>query len=391
MEHWIASIFHVADLHLFVDEQGDARPIAEQHASVSLMFEVAGRSGLQWLKNQVAGFSLPNMSAWTTLRARLPELVQAERGRPGAGGVPILVLQTGDVDTFGRSALREARGLDAYPGFACLRQSLWPAVIAHGADAAIDLYGNHDVWAGTWPMLTPFAHVKNSFERIARVSGLEGPWPDRRDFPAHAGYRLEVYRVNTVSPYPLSGSLASGSIRPHPPGATLPRTGSDDVFRELFELTRLAGDTRAHPVRIVAMHHPPHFFGGTLGERITSGHVAEADGFARCLSYSRIHLVVAGHRHELDPSQDVQYDGREPAPNQSPLNSTTGQVVAESPTASSDLLQANRNSLCLYRFYADDAERTLRVTRSVLRYRDGADVQFRETRSSDVFRHIPLQ
>jgi hypothetical protein len=93
----------------------------------------------------------------------------------------------------------------------------------------------------------------------------------------------------------------------------------------------------------------------------------------------------------LNPSPEVQYDGREPAPNQSPLNSTTGQVVAESPTASSDLSQANRNSFSLYRLYADDATHALRVTRSVLRYRDGAEVQFRENRSSDVFQHIPLQ
>jgi hypothetical protein len=55
MEHWIASIFHIADLHLFVDEQGVARPIAEQHATLLFMEEVAKRSPLQWLKNQVAG------------------------------------------------------------------------------------------------------------------------------------------------------------------------------------------------------------------------------------------------------------------------------------------------------------------------------------------------
>lgn len=391
MEHWIGSIFQLADLHLFVDEQGNARPLAEQHASVSLLFEIAERSELQWLQNRVAGFSLPNMSAWTALRLRLPELVRAERRREGGLDVPILVLQTGDVETFGRADARALRGLDPYPGFTFLRRTLWPTVLAEGADAAIDMYGNHDVWAGTWPMLTPVSHVRNAFNRITNIDGLHGPWPDRQDFRAPAGYRLEVYRVNTVSPFPLSGSLASGSIRPHPPGTRLPQTDSDDVFSELFALTQSPAEIPGRPVRIVAMHHPPHFFRGTLGERITSGRVTEVDGLARCLDYCGIQLIIAGHRHELDPSLGTTYDGREPAPNQSPLNSTTGQAVSESPTATSDFSPANRNSFSLYRLYVDDARGTLRVARSVLRYRDGADVQFRENPSSDVFRHLPLK
>ncbi len=394
MEHLIASIFHVTDLHLFIDEAGNARPIAEQHATVRFMLRSAKASGLQWLRDQVAGFSLPNMTAWLSLVQRLPQLVRDERQHTRTLGqhVPILVLQTGDVETFGFSESRARGGRNPFPGFSYLHSVLWPAVMKQGADAVVDLYGNHDVWSGTWPLLTPVKHIRNAFRRITTVTGLGGPWPDRQDFPAPAGCRIELYRMNSVAPDPLAGSLASGSVGPHPPLKRLPLSKSRDAFRELLARANTPSTVSGRPIRILAMHHPPHFFDGTLFERFTSGRVAEAEALARCVKYTGVQLVLAGHRHELNPARGMTYYGNAAAPNQAPLNSSSGQLVSESPTAGSDLSPTPpRNSTALYRLHVNDKDDTLRVERAVLRYRDGSSQAFQLAGLQDVFRGIPLQ
>jgi hypothetical protein len=376
MEHWVASIFHLTDLHLFIDEDGKERPLGERHVTVRALEAFAKRTPLRAVKSLVSGFSLPDMKAWRLLLKRLPRLIASERTRAGqreAARVPIIVLQTGDVETFGhRPAARASGPQNPYPGFTFLENRLWPALRAAGADATIDLFGNHDVWEGTNPLFTPRDHVRNALTGMAAAPGLAGPWPDRRDFAAPGGVRLEIYRVNSVPPGPLLAALATGSIGPHPRGTKLPITQNDDALMELYRRTKapppLEGDGA---IRILAIHHPPHFFEGTFATRLTSGRLVESLELAACAEYSRIHLVMAGHRHQLDPPEGARYDGRSVVPNQLPFNATRGQLVAESPTAHSELREdAGRNSFSLYRLYVDDDREVLRVERAVAVYRE---------------------
>jgi hypothetical protein len=387
MEHWIASIFHVTDLHLFIDEQGAERPLGERHVTVQALESFAKRIRLRAVEDLVGGFSLPDMEAWTALLVRLPALVASERARANREPehLPIIVLQTGDVETFGHlPAERASAGRrDPYSGFRFLHQTLWPRVRAAGADAIIDLFGNHD--------FTPVEHVRNACSRMATAPGLSGPWPDRHEFAAPADVRLEVYRLNSVAPLPLLAAVASGSIGPHPRGQKLPLTKGTDALAELFHQTRApARVAGTEPVRILAMHHPPHFFRGSLSARLTSGRLVESDAVASCAEYSRIHLVMAGHRHELDPPEGTTYDGRSPVPNQLPFNGTRGQLVSESPTARSSVKpRAGGKSMSVFRLYLDDDRNTLRVARAVLVYRDGA-TQFAAYAWENVFVEIPL-
>jgi len=390
MENCVLSIVHITDLHLFVDEAGDARPPSEQATSVRFFVASAKKSGAQFIKDQVSGFSLPNFKAWNKLRQRIPDIVKDERKALGPN-VPLLVLQTGDVETFGRSDLRAARGEDPFPGFKYLRTVLWPNIKSAGATAIVDLYGNHDVWSGTFPLLTPIKHVRNASRRIATVDGLKGPWPDRQDFPAPSGLRIELYRLNSVSPGSLRGSLATGSVEPHPPFTKLPLSKSRDAIRELYALALQSKGFASRPIRVIAMHHPPHFFGDDVFTRLTSGRVVGADGIARFVSNWQTHLIVAGHRHALDPAVGSVHVGSQPDFNQYPLSSSTGQLVSESPTADSDLAAIpSPKSIAIYRVHADDATKRVRVERSIRRYGDSMALPFSAGPFHDVFKDIPL-
>lgn len=385
MEVHVATIFHISDLHLLHDESGGLRPMSEVSGSVQFFRRSAARSGLDWYKSLVDGFALPNTTAWRKLIARLPEIVAEER-KSVADGVPIIVLQGGDVETFGASLLRERNGLDPLPGFSFLQNVLWPRLISNGATGCVDLFGNHDLWAGTFPLFTPFSHIKNAFQRIGSISGLQGPWPDRVDFPSVDGCRLELFRINSVAPDPMFGSLAAGMLIPHPPQQLLPNSGSRSAVRELEALANQRPGTGAeHTVRIVATHHPPHLFDPTWSDRFTTGVLLGADSLAQSAARIPVHAILAGHRHRLDPAD------RERAGPQVPLPSRTVQLVCESPTQRFEPGAApGRNSFSCYRLILDKQSKTLRISRVVFRYRDSALVPFRPGQPVDVIDGIPL-
>ncbi len=143
-------------------------------------------------------------------------------------------------------------------------------------------------------------------------------------------------------------------------------------------------------MRVLALHHPPHFFTGSLFSQVTSGRLVQSLEVGACAEYSRLHLVMAGHRHQLDPAEGASYDGRSAAPNQLPLNSTRGQLVAESPTAHSDLREGSgRNSLSVYRIYLDEDRDVLRVARAVLAYRERGTA-FAAYAWEDTFVEVPM-
>lgn len=393
MERLVASIVHLTDLHLFVDENGEQADLGEINRSVKLFWASTKVIRLKAYRDQIQGFALHNNEAWDHLQTQLPEIIRQEREEAG-DAVPIIVAQTGDVETFGRR-MTAPPGTEAFPGFKYLRDALWPASREAGATVWFDLYGNHDVWAGTFPMLTPFTHTDNAFRAIAEVPQLAGTWPDRFDLEAPGECRIEFYRVNSVAPDAIHGSLAAGIIGPHPPGTQLPCSRSLSAMEELDCFAAKPPKTGASDrrvVRILTMHHPPHLFRPTRWVTLTSGRVIGVDRLAERAQELPVQLVLAGHRHKLDPDRGVVHRGNAPDANQQPLPARTGQLAAASPTQSYSITDVEgRNSFSLYRLFVDVVSDHLRVSRTVFSYRD-ARQRFDVDRlgERDVFRDIPL-
>src|ERR1700687_4842722 len=119
MRQLFASIFHLTDMHLFVDASGNERDVAELRARLALLIDQAQEH--HW-DEMLAKLGFQNELAWDRLRLKLPELVAHQRNQDPA--LPIIVAQTGDVSAFG--AELGAEGYLAFPAFQYLHERLWP-------------------------------------------------------------------------------------------------------------------------------------------------------------------------------------------------------------------------------------------------------------------------
>lgn len=357
----LARIVHLTDLHLFVDPDGAVRPPSSIRASVRFL-----RASGEWLpsarwRKAIGGFGAHNTEALEALRPALRDVVSEAQGTD----VPVVVVQTGDVETFGRSRDPRHVAVQGYPGFAFLRDVVWPELEGLGA-TCVDLYGNHDVWDGTLPMLTRQQHLLNAVARIDQVPGLQGPWPDvEHPISLANGRQLHLHRLNSVSANALHGTFACGTIGPHPPLAVLPASTSTSAFEELAALASAAAVVGAPPpIRVVAMHHPPHDFDPSILSWIglATGSVQGADRLALTAEGLPIHLVLAGHRHALDPPAGRGWEEQPPLPDR------TGQLAASSPTQDHHGSSRHPNSFSVYDL-GDDGAGSLTVDRAVHEYR----------------------
>lgn len=105
--------------------------------------------------------------------------------------------------------------------------------------------------------------------------------------------------------------------------------------------------------------------------------------------------MVAGHRHKLNPAEEVT--SATPPDAQPPLATPTVQLVAESPTqdsvplADGDTEDADTppRSFCRYRLWADDAR--FAVERTVFSYTDVGGATFSAESPSALFEGLPLE
>lgn len=242
-----------------------------------------------------------------------------------------------------------------------------------GTHGWVDVFGNHDVWASGYPLTRLRGHrsVMRSLGR-PRPDRLAEAMPSRFavDWPLAGGRQLEVFRASSVPPDWWSAVRGSGQLTPHPLGEPLPLTMKAGALRELRAAAR-AGRTPG-AVRILALHHPVHAFESSwLQEQFATTGFKGRDSLARLTGQVPFSLVLAGHRHKLDPAEDSRYDAfdlRQP-----PLPQGIGQLVAESPTTYPvpylDIQPADAvpNSFSLYRLLVDDERQALRVDRTVFR------------------------
>jgi hypothetical protein len=349
----LAAVVHLTDLHLFVTPNGSQRSIAEQLWVHRTMDRLLRTLRLDVVANQ---YAYADAASLVNLALDLPELVRELRD-VARDEAPVIVAQTGDVEALG--------ALDplAFAGFQYLRDVLWPSLLNEGADTILDLFGNHDVWPGTLPLLQPLARHRLGPQRIAEETHVQPPFPRIEVVAGNWETPVELVPVNSVwtesvlgvEAGVLGGFLANGKVSAYLPGVTLPRAGSDDALVELARLPESRG-----ALRIALMHHPLHSFDANLATRLTTGRVDNCDPAAAAVESARCHLLLAGHRHRLNPSTRgrVRAGGAE----QDPLR-TCGQLVAESPTVG-DLSGAEpTRSVCAYLVRLDEQRGELAVDR----------------------------
>jgi hypothetical protein len=328
----VASIVHITDTHLFVDSHGTTRSPSDR----SRLVRTLARLGVKDLD-----FASASMTA--ALSHTLRRAVDLERSvlPPGA---PVVAVHTGDTEAFGSSDERHV-----YAGFAHLSRLVNDAGLR---DTAVAVYGNHDVWPGTIALFgLNGPHHDSQKHTIADVVDLVGELPPSAPLrlPTAAGFDVVFVPINTVNSHALRGALlAYGRISPHPPNPT-----------HAHPLDIVAGyDLDPNDLNIAVMHHPPHFYRPlTLRDRLGIGHLDDASGVAGRLAASGIDLVLAGHRHRLDPPFRETIDAAQPQ--QAPLPPGVAQMVAISPTipteasvARNDPEGSPRSGLCVYQVMA---------------------------------------
>jgi Calcineurin-like phosphoesterase len=375
----IATLVHLTDLHLFVDERGVARDVKTQRWSRRLQELVRGgrsqdeRHAITKLFSTVpfAGHGLDSAddTLWLALIATLADIIRKEK-------VPVAVVQTGDVEAFGSGW----DGQVLYPGFAALRSV--KDQLMRPEDEWFDTYGNHDTWFGAPPVpgMTAPQHIRNSLTNISRIPGLGAPWLQM--WPplasAHPTCSLQFVRINTVIPRGARAFLAQGRVLRHPPPS---RPTDADTQAAIDDLRQNGHPEVRDTVRIAMLHHPVHNFSPGLMKRFSTGALAGRRELADVLSELGVSLVLAGHRHDIDPAQSATNTA------QPPLHHDTLQLVADSPT-----LVHGERSFSLYRLYVDNPPTKVIVKRWLARH-EGISERFTldpDEEEPDISRELPL-
>jgi hypothetical protein len=317
----IATIVHLTDLHLFVDEHGGPRSMNELSRLISLVKHVRDRAPgpIAGLATAVDKMATHHSDALIDLEEVLRQISAAHDPAHG----PLIIAHTGDVEVIGPRWY--ADGTVRFLGLEYIEKWLQPAAPnAHWAH----VYGNHDVWPGGLPITDTERHL-DALAAIGNTAIYADSYPSEPlQLPTPHGPTIRVHRVNTVPNDVLEQTAAHGRIGTHPHGDKILAAATSACLAALAVHTQVPAGKQA--VDIVLMHHPPHAFRtGPIRSRIGAATMRGHNDFAAALA-NDVHaqLVIAGHRHHLDPNiTGIPIK-------QHPLPASTLQLVAESPTAS---------------------------------------------------------
>lgn len=376
MPETIATIFHISDMHLYVRADGKPRSSATRRGRLR-----------DWLVDKAPLLPVLDRMACHderllgSLRRDLPNAVDIARAEyPDS---PVIIAQTGDVEGLGGIPGPATDWREAFPS--------WHYLDGHIADSGVDwihIFGNHDTWPGVFPLFGGGNHT--NCQRITQVPVLEGNWQDLAVKQTPLGFPLVIGRVNSV-PCDLDAEIrATGS-----PTAVPPDCQTEFAVIERIR-TLFAPHRNGQAVRIVLMHHPPHPFATARRKRHTTdsapsstSEFSAAADLADALSDMRVQVVLAGHRHELNPPLRAERYGF----TQHPLKEPTVQLVAATPTQrcaheTDDLDGSTGWSFSKYRLLRDDGGSTFAIERTVFQ---GTLTGFRPDPPETTFDQIPLQ
>lgn len=319
-------IIHVSDLHLFVDRHGKRRKYTELAWSARLMVDMTSPvrrlpdiADLRIrLESLLSGIDTHSDTALEAMLATLDDLL--------AEPVPQVVIQTGDVSTFG--ALTSSDDV-SFPEWQYWRDRVRKQR-EHRTKGWIDLFGNHDVWPGTLPILKA-----PCIERV--VQALRDQFFPQAMPIVHRvaleSFVLKLYAVNSVLAGPIANTFAVGELDRDAVDMTTPFEGAVEQLEALTSC--ICNDNETSPViRGLLMHHPPHHF-DKPGLDSSEGGLRDAERLGKWLEAYPVELVLAGHRHYVHPPCAVKQP-----PAQAPLPSRTLQLVCGSPTQESSSQRA---------------------------------------------------
>ncbi len=339
----IASIIHLTDLHLLLDDQLNSLPASQRLRRIWFVEWLLKTRPVQLIKERAEdGLAYADALSIHWLRHHLIAACQAERNE-GGSRMPIIVAHTGDVEAHG------AVNNPNYNGFRFSREILRPSLANDPHLTWIDVFGNHDVWPERWPL----AGQVPSSEQMSRLPEFQQAWrPLHLSVHSEVGPPVEVFLVNSV----LDGSLRGGVLAKGSFGFFPRRVGPDAGVIE--ELERLSNESPGEAVRVMMSHHPaaplPRDDGRTGGS---------AENGALLRGCSKLHFVIAGHRHHHDPPPGETIDCDRLC--QPPLRVGIAQLCAESPTQASE----TSRSFSVYRIMMRADRSELAVER--LRYVNG--------------------
>lgn len=295
----------------------------------------------------IHGLGFATEAAVRRFERALTQALRDERRRVANG--PVALVQTGDVEALGAFPTSE----DFY-GYDYLQTLLDKLDVP-----AVSVYGNHDVWPGDFPL---FKLRRPGQERqkevLARRTHVKGPLPPPTALRLDTSIDrdLVIVPVSSVRSERIRGGLwSNGKLSPHPPDGPDPH----------IALVNLG--LRPQDLNIIVQHHPVHTFPRSPASLKPSwiGELDDNQRVANTYSRTNIALVLAGHRHELDPPYNMSVNPGRSA--QLPLGSRTSQLVALSATIAGHQagLDAPQSGISVYRFIADIVSNTLNIQRAI--------------------------
>ena len=320
----VLQIVHVTDLHV---KETSANPIAVLSQGTRLRARFAQR--LQ--RHGWFGWEEGTQGHLARAPKAFETFLQSWRvGHPEWQDVPVWLVDTGDRTAFGDWPSIEAGGR---------MLKTWSDAL--GGCPVRSLYGNHDMWPQTLPLLNR-GDVRAQWDRIRSVEGWDVPsWitaPLSTAIPGHNG-TIDLYALDTIACGSVLGvaknTLAVGQI-----------LGQDLLhFRMLLEGYAKRGGAG---LRILALHHPLAFpwldkevstYGGLPTMKLQKDHKVGASlrndlGIPNCIG-PWAHLMLSGHTHMSHPGPGL--DGDVASLAQTPLGAYQAQLVGSS-------LMLNRDS-----------------------------------------------
>ncbi len=379
----VLQIVHLSDMHLFVDQQGNDYSPTHRASTVNFMKRLIDLSFTpSWINSLGDGLNTHLDSTLSALWQTLRRIINQK------GASKLILIHSGDLSAYGHSGDTN----NPFPAF-----DFWKYKknsLRNDIDYFIDIYGNHDVWPGTLPLFDP-QNIKQAVNSLRSRAEYRDTMPTREIVPLNS-YRIEIYRLNTVcSAWPLN-SLAVGKIQADYPvrdgwAIEYQLSRSKDSIKELVALAEDAsqnhGDNKA--VRIIVMHHPPHYFNSNPFIDLIGGRLLlNRRDFLSAFDQTRFHIIIAGHRHIVDPPINTTLTTHQQL--QKPLPSNTVQLAAASTTQEVTDPDKERPSLNLYKLIIDDTADQLRIERVIYRHENDLDTAFAVGQNETIITNLRL-